>query len=331
MISTVVGSFPTTIKSPKTIGDKIKNVFGSYDPYKIAIKEAVEAQVYSGIDIISDGQVRGDMVTVTASNTTGFSVEANSSKIISKIIPNPNINISNFQSVIDLKYAKSIMDNCLNNMIATGKIAKDDLENKGVKGLLTGPSTMVFSSFIESYYNSGSLNKNTAILDMAEVLKIEAIALETAGAKVIQIDEPFLSTGIVDIDVAKKAINIISSEIAIPVSIHCCGDISNLLNKLLDFNVDIIDCEFAGFESNVDILEMYSNNLKNKKIGFGCIDTKRKEIETVSEIASLIRRGIDIVGSDNLYIDPDCGMRLFEYDVAVSKLSNMVKAMNIVS
>ncbi|MGL4670551.1 MAG: methionine synthase [Methanobacteriaceae archaeon] len=339
MISTVVGSFPANIKPPKTIIGKIKNALGSFDSYKIAIKEAVEAQVGAGIDIISDGQVRGDMVTVTASNTIGFSVEGNSSKIVSKIMPNTNSTgfNSNFQSVIDLKYAKSIMDNLINDMGGSGKIDVVNLKNKGdnnpkyhngVKGILTGPSTMIFSSFIESYYNKGSLNKNSAILDMAKVLKVEAIALEDAGATLIQIDEPFLSTGMVDMDVAKKAINIISSELSIPVSIHCCGDISDVFQNLLDFNVDIIDCEFAGFESNVDVLDSYSNNLNGKKIGFGCIDTKRKEIETVDEVARLIKRGIDIVGFNNLYIDPDCGMRLFSKEVAVSKLNNMVQAMN---
>ena len=63
MISTVVGSFPAEIKSPTTAKDKILNVFGAYDPFKESIKQTVISQLDAGVDIISDGQVRGDMVS----------------------------------------------------------------------------------------------------------------------------------------------------------------------------------------------------------------------------------------------------------------------------
>ena len=62
MFSTVVGSFPVELETSPSFKDKFLNIFGLYDPYKSAIKKAVFHQLESGVDIISDGQVRGDMV-----------------------------------------------------------------------------------------------------------------------------------------------------------------------------------------------------------------------------------------------------------------------------
>ena len=70
--------------------------------------------------------------------------------------------------------------------------------------------------------------------------------LQEAGAAIIQIDEPFLSTGIADLKTAKTAIKIITENLNIPVSMHVCGDIGEILKDILKFPVQIIDCEFAG-------------------------------------------------------------------------------------
>jgi 5-methyltetrahydropteroyltriglutamate--homocysteine methyltransferase len=310
MISTVVGSYPFKKQTSKSIKNKLFKLFGGYDPYKIAIKSVVEAQLDAGIDLVSDGQVRENMVKIFAMKIPGFKIEGNTSKVVSKIQ-------KSHKSIgaDDLKFAIKV----LNRKLKDNQFS----ENKGVKGIITGPNTIIHSSVIEKIYK----NKELAIIDLAESLKFEAQSLEDAGAKVIQIDEPFLSSGIVDMNTAKEAINIISENIAIPVSIHCCGDLSNIFDKLIEFNVNIIDCEFAGHPANIKILDKYSSRLKGKKIGFGVIDTKKQEIESVDEIAKIIQKGVDIVGSENLYIDPDCGLKLFSEKIAFAKLKNMVSAM----
>ncbi|RBQ24536.1 Methionine synthase [Candidatus Methanobinarius endosymbioticus] len=317
MISTVVGSYPVHMEKEESLKDKFLSSIGAKDPYKSAIKYVVESQLKAGIDVISDGQVRGEMVELFTSSTPGFKKEGNTFIIDSKISSGQKSFGSN-----DLKLAIKFMGDFLKNK----SLSKEEKTKNGVKGIITGPCTIVQSSKLGSIYKY----KNMAIIDMAYVLKDDAASLEKNGAKLIQIDEPFISTGLIDMKTAKKAINIISDEISIPVSLHSCGDVSKVFKDLLYFNVDIIDCEFAGHSKNLDILEKYSVELKesNKKIGLGVIDTKKSTVDSVEDIAKIIEKGINILGKENLYIDPDCGMKLLPDNVAFSKLNNMVKAMN---
>ena len=76
--------------------------------------------------------------------------------------------------------------------------------------------------------------------------------------------------------------------------------------------------------SNINSLEQEYNG--SKKIGFGCIDTKNKDIEKVDQVINLIKKGINIVGEENMIIDPDCGMRMLSRDTALLKLKNMKEA-----
>ncbi len=314
MITTVVGSYPSKPQKPQTIVEKLKNVIGTYDPYKSSIKESILAQLHAGVDIISDGQVRGDMIEIFAKDLPGMIIEDNTCKIKNQIRPAPQTIGGN-----DLKYANKILENFLKE----SKITEEEKEKKGVKGIITGPSTMVFSSRIDGFYSMK--DKDKAIIDMANALKKESKTLEEAGAKYIQLDEPFLSTGMVNLNTAKKAINIISKDIKIPVAMHVCGDISNVLDQLLKFNVDILDLEFAGIETNLNILEN-QKSINNKKIGFGSVDTKKETAESIEHIKTLIQRGIDIIGSENMIIDPDCGMKTLKPEIAQLKLKNMVEA-----
>jgi len=318
MISTVVGSYPVYIKKEMSRKEKILSSLGVHDHCKMAIQHAVESQLIAGIDIISDGQVRGEMVEVFTKNTPGFKIEENTCTITSKISKHhKSIGAS------DLKLAIKYMNNFLKNSDFTD----EEKAKKGVKGIVTGPCTIVQSSKLGPVYK----DKNTAILDMAYVLCDECISLEKAGAKMIQIDEPYISTGLIDMNTAKKAIDIIADELTIPVAIHSCGDIKSVFKDIIGFNVDIIDCEFAGHLSNLDVLAKYADNLKhsNKKIGLGVVDTKKPAIDSVDDIAKIIEKGISIMGEKNLYIDPDCGMRLFSDDVAFSKLKIMVEGIKL--
>ena len=84
MRSTVVGSFPVEVKEPSTIKDKMLNLFGAYDPFKESIRQAVFSQLDAGVDIISDGQVRGDMVSSFSKYIPGFKIEDGNTFIVSK-------------------------------------------------------------------------------------------------------------------------------------------------------------------------------------------------------------------------------------------------------
>jgi 5-methyltetrahydropteroyltriglutamate--homocysteine methyltransferase len=306
MKSTVVGSSPAEESSPSNFKDKLLNSLGSYDSFKEAIESSVIAQLDAGVDIISDGQVRGDMVSIFTRYIPGMKLEGGNTVIVTKI-RRPTQEIS----VKDLQYAKKVMKDYFG-----GKIP----EGKGVKGIITGPNTIVHSSRIASFYK----NKEDAIIDLAHSLKFEVDAIAKKVEPVyIQIDEPFLSTGMVDMKVAKEAIDILHEGMEIPLGMHVCGTLDGAFKDLCKFNVDILDMEFAGNNVNIGVLEKNADLIGDKKIGFGCVDSSVNEVDDIDDIDSLVSKAIDIVGKDNLILDPDCGLRRAPKDVAFKKLELM--------
>ncbi|CAB3288177.1 Methionine synthase [Methanocaldococcus lauensis] len=306
MITTVVGSYPV-VKKEKTFFDNVKKVFGLYDEYKYAIEKAVVDQVNAGIDIISDGQVRGDMIEIFTSKMYGF----DGKRVIGKIEFIEPITVK------DILYAKNIAKK-LNPKVV-------------VKGIITGPCTISASVRVENYYTDN--RDENLIYDIAKALRKEVEELKKY-VSIIQIDEPILSTGLYDFDIARKAIDIIVKDLNIKFSMHVCGNVYNIIEELNKFNVDILDHEFASNRKNLDILECIE-----KKVGFGCVNTKIKKVESVDKIKSLIEEGLEILKNnenlsknlfENILIDPDCGMRLLPIDVAFNKLKNMVKATKLI-
>ena len=306
MRSTVVGSFPAEESSPSNFKDKLLNSFGSYDPFKEAIKSSVIAQLDAGVDIISDGQVRGDMVSIFTNYIPGMKIEDGNTFIVGKI-RNPTQEIS----IKDLQYSKKVMKEYYGGNIPEGK---------GIKGIITGPNTIVHSSRITGFYK----NKEDAIIDLAHSLKVEADAIaKKVSPAYIQLDEPFLSTGMVDMKTAREAIGIIKDGLEVPLGMHVCGILSDVFKDIASFNVDILDFEFAGNNVNLGILEKNASLLANKKLGFGCVDSSVNEVDDIADIEGLVTKAIEIVGKDNLLLDPDCGLRRAPKEVAFEKLRLM--------
>ena len=306
MRSTVVGSYPVELKEASGFKDKLLKSVGAYDPFKESIKQAVFSQLDAGVDIISDGQVRGDMVSSFSKFIPGFKIEDGNTYIVSKI-RNPTGEIS----VKDLLYAKKLIKEYYNGNVPEGK---------GIKGIITGPSTIIHSSRITSFYK----NKDDAIIDLAHSLKKEVDAIEKKVKPVyIQVDEPFLSTGMVNMKVAREAIEILHEGLSIPLAMHVCGTLEGAYKDLANFDVDIFDFEFAGNDVNLPILEKNIKLFKDKKIGFGCIDSAKNEVDSKDKTQDLISKGVDIIGEDNILLDPDCGLRRAPMDVAFKKLKLM--------
>ncbi len=325
MLTTVVGSYP--VSDPyvsDSISSKISNFLGLNDPYIPLLERAVKDQINAGVDIISDGQVRGDMIKVFARQLPGMTVEEGTSKIFDKIKPANHSLGGN-----DLKYALKIAQKTSSEFLDSNKSDAKlmdgnhfNKEFKGVKGIITGPTTLVLSSRIEGFYKKNK--KEEIIMDMAMALKREAYALQEAGAAIIQIDEPYLSTGVANLKTAEAAVKTITDNLSIPVSMHVCGDIGEVFKDILKFSVQIIDCEFAGLPNNIQTLEQDYDG--SKKIGFGCIDTKIEGVDELDQVVNLIKKGVDIIGEENIILDPDCGMRKLSRDVALLKLKKMSEA-----
>lgn len=325
MLTTVVGSYPAIKHPPSSWGQKLSSFFGSYDPYHGALEMAVHDQVKAGVNLISDGQVRGSMVELFARSIPGMDYEEGNSRIIAKINPPINsIGASDLKNA--LKIAEGLEPSFKKSVgVLTGNEFSSDVF--GVKGIITGPTTMVLSSRIEGFYRLE--DRSRAIMDMAVAIKKEALDLQNAGAAYIQVDEPFISTGIADLKTAYRAMEIINQELKIPLAMHVCGDLCNVFSEIIKFPVDILDFEFAGNQTNLSLLE--NADLGSKKIGFGCINTKTTQVESTEEIHNLITRGIDIIGDKKMMIDPDCGMRMLNRESAMQKLKNMTEAVKWLS
>jgi 5-methyltetrahydropteroyltriglutamate--homocysteine methyltransferase len=283
LATTVVGSYPV-VKS-----GGLKSFF---DPLAGAVETAVADQIGAGIDLISDGQVRGDMIGAFTQKLPGIRDQ----EVIGKIQP-----ASGPITVADTKYALS-------------KFPK-------VKGIITGPSTLAHGLHLTTHMYR---NKEEVALDLAAALIVEARALEAAGVALLQIDEPILSTGIADLAVAKQAVEMITTAVKVPTSMHVCGNLGNVLDEILKFNVNVLDFEFSKNPANIDILSR--RDLNGKMLGYGCVDSASEEVETVHEIKKRIEKGVEYFDPKILLIDPDCGMRMRSRESAYWKLKNMCDA-----
>jgi 5-methyltetrahydropteroyltriglutamate--homocysteine methyltransferase len=281
--TTVVGSYPVA---------KGRGISGLFDPFREAVKTAVTDQVTAGIDIISDGQVRGDMVGMF----TGLIPGIRGNEVIGPVSPAPGP-----ITVADTRYALS--------------------RASRVKGIVTGPSTLSFALHITtpSYRSRAEL-----ALDLAKVLSHEAMLLEEAGVSIIQVDEPILSTGSADLRLATEALRLVTANLSVPVCLHVCGNLSTVIDDLVTMPVDILDGEFAKSPENLTLFR--DLDLGTKMVGFGCVDSSRPEVEEVDTIRARIERALAVFEPDQILIDPDCGLRMLPRTAAFSKLSRMVEA-----
>ncbi len=281
--TTVVGSYPAV---------KSKGFKSLMNPYKGALETAVSDQMAAGVDIISTGQVRGDMISTILSRLPGI----NGQEVRGLIKP-----AQGSITASDTKYAIS--------------------KNGKVKAMFAGPSTLAHALKIKTPMYR---NRDEIIPDIAQALIHEAGFLEDTGITILQIDEPILSTGIASMSAAYESISAIAGSVSVPVCLHVCGNVGEIIDDILKMPVDIIDLEFANNPDNIEIIS--NSDIRNKIIGYGVVDSADRNVESVDTIISRIGKGIEILGADKLIIDPDCGLRMHERSVAFGKLKNMVEA-----
>ena len=281
--TTVVGSFPA---EPRRT---LRNLL---DPYTEAVRQAIEVQVSAGITIISDGQVRGDMIGTFASRLPGI----RGGDVIGKVMPtNDPITIR------DTRFARS--------------------RHQYVKGIITGPSTLSYGLHLSTpNYRS----RDELIPDIAAALSQEARALGETGITMLQIDEPIFSTGTADLDLGRKAIEQIVQSVQVPVCLHVCGPISRIIDEYVRMPVQVLDFEGSVDPDNLSSLS--SRDLNGRYIGFGCVDSSKAELEDLDTVISRLRSGVDLFGPERLLPDPDCGLRMLPLNVACGKLSRLCEA-----
>ena len=307
--TTSVGSFP---KPDYIMRARAQHSAGKMDVQELerlekqATKEWIDFQEQIGIDILVDGeQYRGDMATYFAELMDGFTisglVRSYGNRYYRKPIAVARVERRGPMTLDMWRYAQSLTD-------------------KPVKGMLTGPYTMADWSFNE-YYPT----REAFILDLARAVHEEALDLERAGAKYIQIDEPALSTRPEEMELGSRALGIVTQGLSAHTITHICyGDFAKVFDQLVGLPVDQIDLEMAN--SDYDLLESFRGASFQKAIGLGVIDVHNHEVEKVEGIKRGIRLALEILRPEQIYVDPDCGLKTRTVEEAQAKLRVMVQA-----
>lgn len=284
MLTTVIGSYPL-----------------SYDELgRDAVIESVKDQLDAGIDLITDGQTRYDMIGYFARAIEGFRYDLASS-----------------QSFIEGKIGKGDPGIFLDDLAVTRGIAPR------VKSNITGPVTMVFSSKIEGNYHG--YQDKVVYLDTARALLDIAVALQDSGAEWIQIDEPFLAVG-APMEIAREAVQNLATGLRVPVALHVCGNVNRIFGELLKWEgITMLSHAFMG-DGSIDILNFPGLQESNKMLGLGCVDTKSSRVEEIEEIEALIKKALESLPPERIAVHPDCGLRALPREVAYEKLRRMVIA-----
>jgi len=275
-----------------------------------ATKEWIEFQDSIGTDVVVDGEIyRGDMVAYFAEELPGLEigglVRSYGNRYYRKPIATGPIGREHPITVEWWKYAQSLTE-------------------APVKGMLTGPYTICDWSFNEHY-----ATRRDFVLDLARVIRDEAVDLERAGAKFIQIDEPAASTRMDELDLVIEAMGIVTEPLSAHTITHICyGDFHHAYPKMLDIPVDQIDLEFAN--SEYGLLDEFAEHPFTKYIGLGVVDVHSHEIEPVEAIAEGIRRTLKFILPERMFVDPDCGLKTRTGEEARTKLTNIKQAVDIV-
>jgi 5-methyltetrahydropteroyltriglutamate--homocysteine methyltransferase len=303
ILTNTVGSYPT-----HTIGEDVKakmsvqDLMAGKDPFSASIEAAVVDQVRAGIDLISDGQVRADMVSAFAAGIPGMKSEKGRSYITGKIT-RPLRSITAKDLTLARQYAG---------------------EGARIKGIITGPVTIAASSSISRGAQYRSSLDPRLLSDLAKALRFEADQLCRAGADALQIDEPVLYN--VGVENVLGYIDAAVEDVEIPVKLHPHVASFKEFEQLLKLkNIEYIGVEAAKYPVLLDKLTGAAFEGHGKKVALGVIDTDSPEVESVETVKKRIERGIEVFG-DDMWINPDCGLRLQTREVAFQKLKVLVDA-----
>jgi 5-methyltetrahydropteroyltriglutamate--homocysteine methyltransferase len=307
--TTSVGSFP----KPDYL-QQARNQFAkgkiSRDELSNLEKEATEfwmrTQEELGIDVLVDGeQYRGDMVTYFAEHMKGFEIGGLVRSYGNRYYRKPIV-------VDSVKWEKPIT-------IDWWRFAQS-LTNKPVKGMLTGPYTVMDWSFNEYYPD-----RKATCFALAHEIRKEVAALIEAGAKIVQVDEPAISVRVEELPIAIEAMQIVTEGLPAYFVTHACyGAFEKIYPQMLDMPVDNFDLEMSN--SNLDLLDLFKRSPFTKDLSFGVVDVHSHAIEDVETVKARIKQGLEVVPKEALWIDPDCGLKTRLVEEAVAKLKVLIEA-----
>ncbi|WP_343189968.1 5-methyltetrahydropteroyltriglutamate--homocysteine S-methyltransferase [Buchnera aphidicola (Astegopteryx bambusae)] len=319
--TTTIGSFPQT-KELRNIRLKFKNNKIDLKKYNFEIKKYIKNVILEqenlGLDVLVHGEPeRNDMVEYFGQHLEGFLftefgwVQSYGSRCVKPPIIFDNVSRKKPITIKWTKYAQS----------KTKKL---------VKGMLTGPVTILLWSFCREDLSKDIISKQIAI-----AIRKEVKDLENAGIKIIQIDEPAFREGLPlrkkyiksylswAIDAFKLSSSVVNDETQIHTHM-CYSNFNNIIDSIIKLDADVITIESS--KSHLKLLDCFKNIKYPNGIGPGVYDIHTTNIPSVSNIYDTIKKYIKIFNIENLWINPDCGLKTRNWKEVKISLKNMILA-----
>jgi 5-methyltetrahydropteroyltriglutamate--homocysteine methyltransferase len=204
------------------------------------------------------------------------------------------------------------------------------LTDRLVKAMLTGPVTMLEWSFVRD-----DLSREQCCFQVALALREEVKDLQAAGSRAIQVDEPAMREGLPlrkseqpaylrwAVDAFRLATAV--ADDATQIHTHMCdADFGVILDAIREMDADVISMEAA--RSKMALLESFSSGVYQNDIGPGVYDIHSPRVPGEEEMESLIRRALQVFRPEQLWVNPDCGLKTRNWEEVEAALPNMVRA-----
>lgn len=319
--TTTIGSFPQTKEIRKHRADfKAGRISeGEYEAFlKDETSKTVKLQEEMDIDVLVHGEFeRNDMVEYFGEQLNGFAftkygwVQSYGSRCVKPPIIFGDVSRDKAMTVEWSVYAQSLTDRIM-------------------KGMLTGPITILQWSFVRD----DQPRKDTA-LQIAFAIRDEVVDLQNAGIKVIQIDEAALREGLPIRKEAWKdylkwavdAFRITASGVEDKTQIHthmCYSEFNDIIEAIANMDADVISIETS--RSNMELLDAFIDFKYPNDIGPGVYDIHSPRVPKLEEMINLLNKALNVLKPDQIWVNPDCGLKTRDWPETKSALEKMVQA-----
>ncbi|PHH90098.1 hypothetical protein CDD83_4523 [Cordyceps sp. RAO-2017] len=320
--TTTIGSFPQTkeIRAQRNKLTKGEINTETYDKFiEQEIRDNVKIQEELGLDVFVHGEPeRNDMVQYFGERLDGYAftthawVQSYGSRCVRPPIIVGDISRPAPMTVKESKYAVSV-------------------SKKPMKGMLTGPVTCLRWSFPRD-----DVHQSVQAQQLALALRDEVVDLEKAGIDVIQVDEPALREGLplrsgkerdAYLDWAVKAFKLSTSGVEDSTQIHshfCYSEFQDFFHAIAALDADVLSIENS--KSDAKLLRVFVDSAYPRHIGPGVYDIHSPRVPSEQEIKDRIEEMLQYLKPEQLWIDPDCGLKTRQWKETKEALSNMVNA-----
>ncbi|MDQ0185667.1 5-methyltetrahydropteroyltriglutamate--homocysteine S-methyltransferase [Cytobacillus kochii] len=319
--TTTIGSFPQTqeVRRNRLKWRKGELTATDYQTYiKTEIKKWIDIQEELGLDVFVHGEFeRTDMVEYFGEKLAGFQftkfgwVQSYGSRCVKPPLIYGDVSFEQPMTVAETVYAQSLTDH-------------------PVKGMLTGPITILNWSFVRD-----DIPRYEVANQIALALREEVETLEANGIRMIQVDEPAIREGLPlkqekwedYLNAAVYAFRLATTSVRNETQIHthmCYSDFEDIISSIQALDADVISIETS--RSHGELIHSFEENTYEQGIGLGVYDIHSPRVPQLDELTKNIDRALQVLDPQLFWINPDCGLKTRGMDETVASLTVMVQA-----